>query len=274
MKLSTTRWTVGYAFAVLIVAAGGGAHAQPAPTTKPAKPAVAKVTITAQTLLVAEIATGAALPAGLSAQQRAAAAGVVAKLKAKQNDQARLALEQLVSEFVASYKVSVGALAACKQAKQPEGTCKREGYLAAAIELINWVLRETYLESTSDLRLVVDYVRHINEQKKAIREHLTELRTARGKPGKDKLAVSVPKLLPRVKGKPSVTISAKLVPRGELDALIAEWERKLSSADDDQQLANIDLQKALQKQQQTLQTLSNVSKMLHDTAMGIIRKIG
>lgn len=35
-----------------------------------------------------------------------------------------------------------------------------------------------------------------------------------------------------------------------------------------------DLEAKLQKQQQTLQTISNVSKMLHDTGMAIIRKIG
>ncbi len=43
---------------------------------------------------------------------------------------------------------------------------------------------------------------------------------------------------------------------------------------DNAQRANIDLQNQLQKQQQTLQTMSNVSKMMHDTAMAIIRKIG
>ncbi len=51
-------------------------------------------------------------------------------------------------------------------------------------------------------------------------------------------------------------------------------EEKLASVGDDAQLANIDLQNTLQKQQQTLQTMSNVSKMLHDTAMSVIRKIG
>lgn len=39
------------------------------------------------------------------------------------------------------------------------------------------------------------------------------------------------------------------------------------------QLANVDLQNALQRQQQTLQTISNVAKALHDTAMAVIRKI-
>ena len=43
---------------------------------------------------------------------------------------------------------------------------------------------------------------------------------------------------------------------------------------DDAQLANIDLQNSLQKQQQLIQTLSNVSKLLSDTSMSVIRKIG
>ena len=51
-------------------------------------------------------------------------------------------------------------------------------------------------------------------------------------------------------------------------------EQKLQTIGDDAQLANIDLQNMLQKQQQTLQLMSNVSKMLHDTAMAIVRKIG
>jgi chromosome segregation ATPase len=60
----------------------------------------------------------------------------------------------------------------------------------------------------------------------------------------------------------------------EVKELLKKWEDQLSSLGDDAQLVNIDLQNALQKQQQTLQTMSNVSKMLHDTAMAIIRKIG
>jgi hypothetical protein len=59
-----------------------------------------------------------------------------------------------------------------------------------------------------------------------------------------------------------------------LDQELSEWERKLMTAGDDSQLANIDLQNMLQKQQQTIQMLSNVSKVLHDTALAVIRKIG
>jgi hypothetical protein len=42
----------------------------------------------------------------------------------------------------------------------------------------------------------------------------------------------------------------------------------------DSQLKEIDLQNSLQKQQQTIQMLSNISKVLRDTALAVIRKIG
>jgi predicted ribosomally synthesized peptide with nif11-like leader len=43
---------------------------------------------------------------------------------------------------------------------------------------------------------------------------------------------------------------------------------------EDAQLANVDLQNVLQKQQQAIQTMSNISKTVSDTALSIIRKIG
>jgi hypothetical protein len=55
---------------------------------------------------------------------------------------------------------------------------------------------------------------------------------------------------------------------------VKNLEEQLATAGEDGQLANVDLQNALQQQQQTLQMMSNVSKMLHDTALSIIRKIG
>jgi hypothetical protein len=58
-----------------------------------------------------------------------------------------------------------------------------------------------------------------------------------------------------------------------LDTGLSVLEQKLQTVGDDAQLANIDLQNQLQKQQQTLQTMSNVSKMLHDTAKAIIQNM-
>jgi dimeric dUTPase (all-alpha-NTP-PPase superfamily) len=62
--------------------------------------------------------------------------------------------------------------------------------------------------------------------------------------------------------------------KADLDAYVENLEEKLQTTGDDAQLANVDLQNALQQQQQTLQMMSNISKMLHDTAMSILRKIG
>lgn len=59
-----------------------------------------------------------------------------------------------------------------------------------------------------------------------------------------------------------------------LEAEIRKWEEKLNAIGDDAQLANVDLQNMLQKQQQTLQMMSNISRMLYDTALAVIRKIG
>ena len=61
----------------------------------------------------------------------------------------------------------------------------------------------------------------------------------------------------------------------QLRRAVQDTARKAESQNsDDGQLANVDLQNTLQKQQQTLQMMSNISKMLYDTANAVIRKIG
>ena len=62
--------------------------------------------------------------------------------------------------------------------------------------------------------------------------------------------------------------------RSELEKYTKDLEDQLNSVGDDAQLANVDLQNVLQKQQQTMQMMSNISKLLSDTAMAVIRKIG
>ncbi len=59
-----------------------------------------------------------------------------------------------------------------------------------------------------------------------------------------------------------------------LEEYIKKWEQELQTVGDDAELANIELQNMLQKQQQTMQMMSNSSKRLHDTAMAVIRKMG
>lgn len=55
---------------------------------------------------------------------------------------------------------------------------------------------------------------------------------------------------------------------------IADLEMRYRNVDDQNQLIQLDLQDILQKQQQTMQMLSNISKVMHDTAMAVVRKIG
>ena len=57
----------------------------------------------------------------------------------------------------------------------------------------------------------------------------------------------------------------------ELEAYIERLEDSLNSVGEDAQLMNVDLQNYLQKAQQTMQTMSNLLKVAHDTSMAIIR---
>jgi hypothetical protein len=81
-------------------------------------------------------------------------------------------------------------------------------------------------------------------------------------------------LSPNPEGKIVVSQTGQISTRDEITGYINNLEQQLNSIGDDAQLANIDLQNALQQQQQLLQMLSNISKMLSDTAMAVIRKIG
>jgi len=59
-----------------------------------------------------------------------------------------------------------------------------------------------------------------------------------------------------------------------LASVLEQLAEQLAAAADDAQLANVELQSALQKQQQTLQMVSSISKALNDTALAVIRKLG
>lgn len=54
---------------------------------------------------------------------------------------------------------------------------------------------------------------------------------------------------------------------------IVHLEQKLKDGGDDAGIANVDLQNALQKQQQTLQMMSKISKSMHQGAMNVIRNM-
>ncbi len=53
---------------------------------------------------------------------------------------------------------------------------------------------------------------------------------------------------------------------------IGELEEALQAVEDDAQLAEVDLQKIIQKQTQILQMMSTISKLLSDAVMAMIRR--
>lgn len=147
--------------------------------------------------------------------------------------------------------------------------------------LIQHVIRQSYLECSEDLRHYANKVTFYNDLKKDIRDSLANARErlsgVAGKDGDHKFkkpyvaSVFSGEYTGQGKtGNKKKTCKTK----AELEAYIEELEGKLNSVGDDAQLANVDLQNILQKQQQAIQTLSNVSKSCHDTAMSVIRKMG
>lgn len=164
--------------------------------------------------------------------------------------------------------------------------------------LVQQVMRESYLQATEDLRACAEKVKFYNQQKKAIRAYLAALRCFRA----DVMSASRERDVDICRGSKKdqaiitevfnqrahahersevehgLGIPARVPLDGvdtfaRLDAEVACWEDRLNSIGDDAQLANVDLQNMLQKQQQALQMMSNMSKSLHDTAMSIIRKM-
>jgi len=81
-------------------------------------------------------------------------------------------------------------------------------------------------------------------------------------------------LSPGTDGKIIIKQTGSISTTPAINGYISKLEVQLKGIGDDAQLANIDLQNTLQKQQQIIQLLSNVSKMLSDSALSIIRKIG
>lgn len=104
--------------------------------------------------------------------------------------------------------------------------------------LVQHVLRDTYTDNVQDLRGFAEKVKHFNDQKEQVRNYMKAARTANVD-----------------------------------EDLILRLEGQLNQAGEDAQLANVDMQNYLQKQQQALQMMANMAKSMNDTAMSVIRKI-
>ncbi len=108
--------------------------------------------------------------------------------------------------------------------------------------LVQWVMRESYLQQLADLRMHAEKVKYLNSQKSKLRNEMKRLRNSR---------------------------NTKLIRTKR-----SKLEDELNSVGEDAQLANLNLQDSLQKMSRVMQILSNIAKTMHDTAKNTIRKIG
>jgi hypothetical protein len=129
-----------------------------------------------------------------------------------------------------------------------------------------------------------DYINRLNRQKAALKDRLKE------QPGKDvprivQKQVAVQKI-PLQTAKTSrlniqytktPVLPAPKDPRtmsdSEVQAEIFTAEARLNTLQDMSQLDQLSLQDAMQKQQQMIQTISNIMKTQHDTLQAIIRNL-
>ena len=142
--------------------------------------------------------------------------------------------------------------------------------------LTNWVLNQAYLETSPDLKMRANKIRFFNEQKGAAyasRAELERLRTTLLRRNAPRTATIRPVTLA-----PTYRPGGRAVSLGEpktatVESVASDLQGVVmlcNKADENADAANIDLQNALKNQQQTLQTMSNVSKVMHDTAKAII----
>jgi hypothetical protein len=202
---------------------------------------------------VIRIATTRSLPAlAAQATQRAKLDQVVALLKARKTAEAN-----------AKWKVFAEAYFT----RDTKGDLDR---------LLDWVLLKSHLESQRDLLQAARSAAFQERRKVAVQEYLADLRSKQRTLKDGTVTVRILLLRSRTETEedPVVENGRKAVRAAQLQEMVGQWEQKLNTVGDDAQLANIDLQNVLQKQQQLVQMLSNVSKLLTDTATAVIRKIG
>jgi len=154
----------------------------------------------------------------------------------------------------------------------PEALAAWEGFVRAGgassldpLALVQWALRDSYVQQSEELRNRADRVKFFNDQKQAIRDEIEriQLHQCRGE--------DCPPFQTNARALSTSFGSAFLTSRSQLSAYAAELELQLRTVDEDSQLANIDLQELVQRMQQNLQAISNIAKAMNDSAMAIIR---
>lgn len=146
------------------------------------------------------------------------------------------------------------------------------------VEIISLVMKEAILDRQDDLEYWLKRLEHRNKLAGSLSEYLDEMqkkvRTHKAHRSA-KISGRTVKITREADGDDEPFVLGPVVVQSaeQWRKELKKWEDELASVEKDAQLANIDLQNALQRQQQVMQLMTNVSKQLHDQAMAIIKKI-
>jgi hypothetical protein len=159
---------------------------------------------------------------------------------------------------------------------------ERDGRYKEWIELESWnnhVLNQAYIAPDPELSRAAEKVRVISKERTAANSRRVELTQAKASLVQPTTHTANVRRLnvsenPELNPDPASARELEQPRPGSIDEEISKVDEQLKSLEEDEQLANVELQNALQKQQQTLQMMSNLSRMLHDSAMSVIRKLG
>jgi len=172
------------------------------------------------------------------------------------------ALAAAAGEFVANQGSDSARAAFAEQAAN--ANLSQQNIMA----VLFFVFKESVESQNEDKKYWLEKLRQYNELGQALHDELERLRAHRCP------AEPCPPFQTNARALQTSFGSAFLTSPRDLAAYQAELEQQLQSVGDDAQLANVELQNVLQKMQQTLQSISNIAKTMHDTAMAVIRKIG
>ena len=157
---------------------------------------------------------------------------------------------------------------------------QRRGVRPDVDTLVGYVLYHAYISGSSELQSAAEELNFYETQRKAAYRSRTDLERVKRNLGRGRRLQNAS--LRPLRLTKTYRPGARAVAYGEaepatVDSVADQLQGIVAlcnQADERAERANLELQTVLQKRQQTLQMISNVSKMLHDTAMAIIRKVG
>jgi hypothetical protein len=144
----------------------------------------------------------------------------------------------------------------------------------AVSDVLMVVLQQGVLETNAEARVALNRLRLNRRTSDAVQRYRKELQDASANVrslSSFQFSMADPRLT--LVGTELVRLPARGVTAREASAELAKLEMKLSSLGDDAELANVELQSALERHQEALRLLSNISKMLHETAKTVIQNM-